>query len=52
MGLFSINMAISLFFIPVLLLFFVQVKNILINKTTYERVRGVSTRRSSTGQTI
>ena len=39
-ALFSLNFAMSLFFIPVLLLFYVQVKNLLLNKTTYERARG------------
>lgn len=38
--LFAINVGISLFSIPVLLLLFVQIKNLLFNKTTFERMRG------------
>lgn len=34
-GLFSFNMIVALFALPVLLLFLVQIKNLLINKTTY-----------------
>lgn len=41
-GLFLVNMIISTFFFPVLLLLIVQVKNLLINKTTYERIRGTN----------
>lgn len=41
--LFSINLGISLFVLPVLLLFYVQVRNILLNKTTYEQARGQRT---------
>lgn len=39
-GLFSLNLVVSLFALPVLLLFLMQIKNLLINKTTYERIRG------------
>lgn len=34
------NLVISIFFFPVFLLFCVQVKNLCLNKTTYERIRG------------
>lgn len=40
LGLLAINIAISSFFFPVFLLLCVQIKNLLINKTTYERIRG------------
>lgn len=40
-----VDVIICLFFFPVLMLLLVQVKNLLINKTTYERIRG---NRSST----
>jgi hypothetical protein len=38
-GLLLINFCLSLFFFPVLLLLVFQLKNLLINKTTYERMR-------------
>ena len=36
-GLFSITGIMSLFFFPILLLFVVQLKNLCLNKTTFER---------------
>ena len=39
-ALLAINIIVSLFSLPVLLLFLVQIKNLLINKTTYQRIRG------------
>jgi len=40
MGLAAVNILSSLFFVPVLMLFIVQIKNLLTNKTTYEHMRG------------
>ena len=37
------DIAVSLFFFPVFLLFIVQLKNICLNKTTYERIRADNT---------
>lgn len=42
-GCFLVNEATALFFFPVLLLCVVQIKNLLTNKTTFEKVRGTST---------
>ena len=39
MALAGINILSSLFFVPVLMLFIVQIKNLLTNKTTYENMR-------------
>ena len=36
----GVNLLISLFFFPVLMLLLVQLKNLCINRTTYERIRG------------
>lgn len=39
MSLAAINILSSIFLVPILMLFIVQIKNLLTNKTTYEQIR-------------